>query len=74
MISEDSDLLPYGCDRVLFKMDKVGAGMELRDLRTWIGTTSVKVVTTRRWDQETFMQMCVLSGRRERGEGREKEQ
>lgn len=29
MITEDSDMLPYGCPRVLFKMDKAGAGQQV---------------------------------------------
>ena len=29
-MSEDSDLLVYGCGRVLYKMDKEGAGREVR--------------------------------------------
>jgi len=29
VISEDSDLLAYGCNRVLFKMDKFGNGEEI---------------------------------------------
>ncbi len=29
VITEDSDLLPYGCPRVLFKMDKDGHGQQV---------------------------------------------
>lgn len=29
VITEDSDLLPYGCPRVLFKMDKAGNGQQV---------------------------------------------
>lgn len=29
VITEDSDLLTYGCPRVLFKMDKAGGGEEI---------------------------------------------
>ena len=29
MITEDSDMLAYGCPRVLFKMDKGGEGQEI---------------------------------------------
>ena len=29
MITEDSDLLAYGCPHVLFKMDKTGVGQEI---------------------------------------------
>ncbi len=29
VITEDSDMLPYGCPRVLFKMDKAGAGQQV---------------------------------------------
>lgn len=35
VITEDSDLLPFGCPRVLFKLGKDGRGQEiqLRNLR-----------------------------------------
>lgn len=29
VITEDSDLLAYGCARVLFKMDRTGVGQEI---------------------------------------------
>ena len=29
VITEDSDLLAYGCPHVLFKMDKTGMGQEI---------------------------------------------
>lgn len=62
VVSEDSDLLPFGCQRVMYKMDKNGKGEEIRGLKTWIGARGMKIVSTPKWDQETFMQMCVLSG------------
>lgn len=58
VITEDSDLLPYGCPRVLFKMDKAGDGQEIvaADLAqnrdpSFIGFT-----------QQMFLEMCIFAG------------
>ncbi|KAL0027505.1 hypothetical protein WJX77_006538 [Trebouxia sp. C0004] len=58
VITEDSDLLPYGCPRVLFKMDKAGEGQEVvaADLAqnrdpSFIGFT-----------QQMFLEMCIFAG------------
>ncbi|KAL0050067.1 hypothetical protein WJX82_003781 [Trebouxia sp. C0006] len=58
VITEDSDLLPYGCPRVLFKMDKAGEGQEIvaADLAqnrdpSFIGFT-----------QQMFLEMCIFAG------------
>ncbi|DBA80982.1 TPA: hypothetical protein ACH3X2_007192 [Trebouxia sp. C0005] len=58
VITEDSDLLPYGCPRVLFKMDKAGEGQEIvaADLAqnrdpSFIGFT-----------HQMFLEMCIFAG------------
>lgn len=38
VITEDSDLIAYGCPRVLFKLDKNGDAREWR--RRWLGSTA----------------------------------
>ncbi|KAI8915883.1 PIN domain-like protein [Gorgonomyces haynaldii] len=56
ILTEDSDLLVFGCERVIFKLDKEGKAMEIktRDLP--------KVKSLRTWDHERFRHMCILSG------------
>ena len=58
VISEDSDLLAFGCTRVLFKMDKHGNGKEIC-LKNLGATEELNFVN---WDQSMFQQMCILSG------------
>ncbi|KAK9828537.1 hypothetical protein WJX72_000649 [[Myrmecia] bisecta] len=58
VITEDSDLLPYGCPRVFFKMDKTGDGQEIaiadlghnRDL-SFVG-----------FSHQMFLEMCIFAG------------
>ena len=58
VISEDSDLLVYGCSEVLFKLDNTGQGSLIRlcDLST---CTSLDFRT---WPHDRFLWMCVLLG------------
>ncbi|KAJ2827383.1 hypothetical protein IWW50_001917 [Coemansia erecta] len=58
MISEDSDLVAFGCARVLFKMDQSGAAV-LFD-RARVGRT--RAVDVRGWDCARLRRMCILSG------------
>ena len=55
IITEDSDLVPFGCERVFFKMDKVGNGVliDKKDL----GETLPNGFT-----HDRFRWMCILSG------------
>ncbi|XP_057305844.1 exonuclease 1-like isoform X2 [Hydractinia symbiolongicarpus] len=57
-ISEDSDLLLYGCHRVLYKMTPEGEGM-LVDLEN---LSKVRTVQLSSFTFEKFRQMCMLSG------------
>ncbi|KAJ4462723.1 putative Exonuclease 1 [Paratrimastix pyriformis] len=58
VITEDSDLLAFGCETVLFKMDKTGSGklLELSRLNT------VTEVSFSHFTMAMFTQMCILSG------------
>ncbi|PRP87821.1 exonuclease 1-like [Planoprotostelium fungivorum] len=57
-ISEDSDLLAFGCDRVLFKMDNYCQGKEIKlsDLPNNAGLSFVH------FTHEMFRHVCILSG------------
>ncbi|KAI3682171.1 hypothetical protein L2E82_50105 [Cichorium intybus] len=60
VISEDSDLLAYGCSSVVFKMDRYGNGEEIvidKVLRS-VG----HVPSFLDFDKELFTGMCVLAG------------
>ncbi|KAK8963965.1 Exonuclease 1 [Platanthera guangdongensis] len=58
VITEDSDLIPFGCSRIIFKMDKFGQGIEFqssmlernRDL-DFTGFT-----------KQMILEMCIFSG------------
>ncbi|ESO87703.1 hypothetical protein LOTGIDRAFT_127400 [Lottia gigantea] len=58
IITEDSDLLLFGCDKVMFKMDFHGNGMliEQKDLN------QVLEINQGFYTFDKFRQMCVLSG------------
>ncbi|XP_029187428.2 exonuclease 1-like isoform X2 [Acropora millepora] len=58
IISEDSDLLVYGCKKVIFKMDSCGHGMAV-DLADLSKLTDLKL---HEFTQEKFRHMCILSG------------
>jgi len=55
-ISEDSDLLAFGCDRVFFKLDKFGGGMEIRRQNLF------DLDCLRGVDEAGFLLFCILSG------------
>ncbi|KAJ3257189.1 Rad2 nuclease [Boothiomyces macroporosus] len=56
VISEDSDLLLFGCERVVYKLDHQGNGLEiaLKDLS--------QIKGLRYLTHERFVQICILSG------------
>ncbi|KAL3818629.1 hypothetical protein ACJIZ3_004534 [Penstemon smallii] len=60
VISEDSDLLAYGCPAIVFKMDKFGNGEEivLDEVLNSVGS----VPSFNNFDQELFTGMCILAG------------
>ena len=58
VISEDSDLLVFGCKRVLYKMDHAGHGMEIK-LRNLAANSDPSF---HGWTHSQFQQMAVLAG------------
>lgn len=58
IVTEDSDLLVFGCKRVLFKMDSDGNCIEVAQTRI----TSCKALSFAGWTTDLFRQMAILSG------------
>jgi len=58
VITEDSDLLAFGCEKVFFKMDAKGWGVEV-DLRNMRKVESPDFKEFTRLD---FLYTCILSG------------
>uniref|UniRef100_UPI00358E7B30 exonuclease 1 n=1 Tax=Myxine glutinosa TaxID=7769 RepID=UPI00358E7B30 len=56
VITEDSDLLAFGCDRVIIKMDPVGNGLEISQQQ--LG----RVKQLGGFTEEKFRHMCILAG------------
>ncbi|KAM5300946.1 exonuclease 1 isoform 2-T2 [Glossophaga mutica] len=57
VITEDSDLLAFGCKKVILKMDQVGNGLEVDQARLGMCRQLGGVFT-----EEKFRYMCILSG------------
>ncbi|XP_075452082.1 exonuclease 1 [Ascaphus truei] len=57
IITEDSDLLAFGCKKVILKMDKFGNGLEIDQARLGMCKPLGDVFT-----EEKFRHMCILSG------------
>ncbi|NXJ75140.1 EXO1 Exonuclease, partial [Trogon melanurus] len=57
IITEDSDLLAFGCKKVLLKIDKFGNGLEIDQARLGNCKQLGNVFT-----EEKFRYMCILSG------------
>ncbi|XVF50511.1 hypothetical protein PTKIN_Ptkin04bG0107000 [Pterospermum kingtungense] len=60
VITEDSDLIAYGCPAITFKMDRYGNGEELILAKIFDSVTSKP--SFRNFDKELFTCMCVLAG------------
>ncbi|KAK1320744.1 Exonuclease 1 [Acorus calamus] len=60
VITEDSDLLAYGCPAVIFKMDRYGNGEEI--LMDRVFSTSSGGLSFQHFDKELFTGMCILAG------------
>lgn len=58
VITEDSDVLVYGCRRVLFKMDREGYGDEI--LRENLGSN--EGLSFSNWTEDQFKMFCCLAG------------
>ena len=59
VITEDSDLLAYGCEKVLFKLDPNGWGIEID---TWSDLRRIKQPDFSTFTWNHFLTMCILSG------------
>ncbi|KAM8738022.1 exonuclease 1 [Acanthopagrus schlegelii] len=57
VITEDSDLLAFGCKKVILKMDKQGNGLEIDQSNLGRCRSLGNVLT-----EEKFRYMCILSG------------
>ncbi|XP_006761406.1 PREDICTED: exonuclease 1 [Myotis davidii] len=57
IVTEDSDLLAFGCKKVILKMDQFGNGLEIDQARLGMCKQLGDVFT-----EEKFRYMCILSG------------
>ncbi|XP_076848220.1 exonuclease 1 [Brachyhypopomus gauderio] len=57
VITEDSDLLAFGCKKVILKMDKLGHGLEIEQCHLGRCRALGDIFT-----EEKFRHMCILSG------------
>ncbi|XP_051200215.1 exonuclease 1 [Lolium perenne] len=60
VITEDSDLIAYGCSAIIFKMDRFGKGEEFIMDKTLM--TVKDGLSFQDFDQNLFTGMCVLAG------------
>ncbi|KAF3449829.1 hypothetical protein FNV43_RR05908 [Rhamnella rubrinervis] len=58
VITEDSDLIPFGCPRIIFKMDKFGQGVEFQYSRL----QQNKELSFSGFTKQMLLEMCILSG------------
>ncbi|KAF5475250.1 hypothetical protein F2P56_007078 [Juglans regia] len=58
VITEDSDLIPFGCPRIIFKMDKFGQGVEFR----YSMLQQNKELSFAGFTKQMLLEMCILSG------------
>ncbi|KAF9570208.1 Rad2 nuclease [Mortierella alpina] len=58
IVTEDSDLLVFGCKRVIFKLDQYGAGIEILHENLSL----VQEVSFHEWSMTEIRHMCILAG------------
>ncbi|XP_020681414.1 exonuclease 1 [Dendrobium catenatum] len=58
VITEDSDLIPFGCSRIIFKMDKFGQGVEFRSSLL----DQNKDLDFTGFTKQMILEMCIFSG------------
>ncbi|CAI9787981.1 unnamed protein product [Fraxinus pennsylvanica] len=58
VITEDSDLIAFGCPRIIYKMDKFGQGVEFR----YSTLQHNKELNLTGFTQKMILEMCILSG------------
>ncbi|XP_043695087.1 exonuclease 1 [Telopea speciosissima] len=61
VITEDSDLLAYGCPAIIFKMDRYGNGEEIVLEKVFNSGTGLSP-SFRNFNKELFTGICVLAG------------
>ncbi|PIA30599.1 hypothetical protein AQUCO_05500130v1 [Aquilegia coerulea] len=58
VITEDSDLIPFGCPRIVFKMDKYGQGVQFQ----YSMLHQNKELNFTGFTKRMLLEMCILSG------------
>ncbi|KAK4786634.1 hypothetical protein SAY86_010467 [Trapa natans] len=58
VITEDSDLIPFGCPRIIYKMDKYGQGVEFR----YSNLHQNRDMSFTGFSKQMVLEMCILSG------------
>nr|XP_043622684.1 exonuclease 1 [Erigeron canadensis] len=58
VITEDSDLIPFGCPRIIYKMDKYGQGVEFQHSKL----QQNKELNLTGFTKQMILEMCILSG------------
>ncbi|KAJ9565784.1 hypothetical protein OSB04_001750 [Centaurea solstitialis] len=58
VITEDSDLIPFGCPRIIYKMDKFGQGVEFQHSKLQHN----KDLNLAGFTKQMILEMCILSG------------
>ncbi|CAD5314008.1 unnamed protein product [Arabidopsis thaliana] len=58
IITEDSDLIPFGCPKIIFKMDKFGHGVEFQASKL----PKNKDLSLSGFSSQMLLEMCILSG------------
>ncbi|XP_055806470.1 exonuclease 1 [Solanum dulcamara] len=58
VITEDSDLIAFGCPRIIYKMDKFGQGLEFQ----YSKLDQNKDLTLTGFTKQMLLEMCILSG------------
>lgn len=58
VITEDSDLIPFGCQKIIFKMDKYGNGVEFQ----YAELARNKDLSLTSFTKQMVLEMCILSG------------
>ncbi|MCD7460153.1 hypothetical protein HAX54_042962 [Datura stramonium] len=58
VITEDSDLIAFGCPRIIYKMDKFGQGLEFR----YSKLDQNKELNLTGFTKQMLLEMCILSG------------
>ncbi|KAI7824654.1 exonuclease [Gamsiella multidivaricata] len=58
IVTEDSDLLVFGCKRVIFKLDQYGSGIEILHENL----SMVRDISFHEWTMTEIRHMCILAG------------